>query len=149
MSLIKWRKLQSELGNDVFDWGHPFFGLSFFPLIKEGDAGNGNVSPALDVIKNNEKVIVKADIPGLKKEDIQIFLDRNVLTVSGERKQEKSLEEEVYRRIERFCGAFERRIVLDSDVDAAGVEAKYKEGVLEIVLPKSKESKERRVEIKE
>ncbi|MFA5260508.1 MAG: Hsp20/alpha crystallin family protein [Candidatus Omnitrophota bacterium] len=149
MSLIKWKKAQSDIWNDVFDLEHPFYGLSFFPLIGEGGKRPRLFFPAFDVTENKDTVVVKADVPGLKKEDIKIQLDRNILTVCGERKQEQDKEEEGYRRVERSSGAFERSVVFDSDIDAAGVTAKYKDGVLEIVLPKTKDSKTQRIEIKE
>ncbi|HOY08981.1 MAG TPA: Hsp20/alpha crystallin family protein [Candidatus Omnitrophota bacterium] len=147
MSLIKWKRAESDMWNDVFDLQHPFLGLSLLPLIGEG-GGPRVFFPAFDVTDNKEQFVVKADVPGLKKEDIQIHLDRNILTVRGERRQEPDKEDGGYRRIERSSGAFERSVVFDSKIDAAGATAKYQDGVLEIVLPRTKGSEAQRIEIK-
>ena len=149
MSLMKWKKAQPDTWDDVFSQEHPFYGLSFFPLILESGKRNQLFFPAFDVTEKQSAVIVRADVPGLMKEDIHIHLDRNTLTVRGERRQQADKEEGSLRRVERSYGAFERSIILDSDVDASGVTAKCKNGVLEIVLPKTEKSTARCIEIKE
>ena len=148
MSLIKFRKTQPDIWNDVFSWEHPLWGLAVFPLMAEAGKRNRLFLPAFDVTEKADSVNIKADVPGLKKEDLQVYLDRNVLTVRGKRTQEQQKEGEC-QSVERFYGSFERRVVLDADVEASGVTATYKNGVLEIVLPKTRKATAQRIGIKQ
>jgi HSP20 family protein len=91
--------------------------------------------------------VVRAELPGLKQEDIQITLVDDTLTLKGERRRESEVHEEGYSRTERAYGTFQRTLVLPSVVDAAKVRAKYKDGVLEIELPKKEEAKPREIKV--
>src|SRR5690349_18191548 len=104
-------------------------------------------APALDVYEGKDSLLVRAELPGLKKEDIEISLHENVLTVSGERKDEKKYEASQTSRQERFFGRFSRSITLPKQVDSGRVKAAYKDGVLTVTLPKAEEAKPRQIQI--
>jgi HSP20 family protein len=104
-------------------------------------------APAMDVYEDKDNLIVRAEVPGMKKEQIEISLHDNVLTVSGERRNEKKYEGSQTSREERFFGRFTRSVALEKQVDPNGVKAAYKDGVLTITLPKAEEAKPRQIEI--
>lgn len=104
-------------------------------------------APALDVYEDNDNLIVRTELPGMKKEDIEISLHENAITISGERKNEKKYEGGRTSREERFFGRFTRSIALPKHVDASGVKANYKDGVLTVTLPKAAEAKPRQIQI--
>jgi HSP20 family protein len=103
--------------------------------------------PAVDVYEDKDSLQVKAELPGLKKEDIEISLHDGYLTLAGERKQEEKQESgEVYRS-ERWVGRFHRTISLPCRVDAEKIKATYNEGVLTVTLPKAEEAKPKQIQI--
>lgn len=104
-------------------------------------------SPSLDVFEDEEKVTVQVELAGLKKDDIDISLEDDVLTIAGERKSEKEAREGESFRRERIYGSFRRSITLPSAVKADSVAAAYQDGVLTITLPKAEEAKPRKIEI--
>jgi HSP20 family protein len=104
-------------------------------------------SPALDVFDEKDNLLVKVELPGMKKEDIQISLQNGVLTVSGERKHEHETKEGETFRSERYFGKFQRSVTLPSMVNADNVKASYKDGVLSIALPKAEEAKPRQIDV--
>jgi HSP20 family protein len=126
----------------IFDM--PFSGLLSRPF--EGN-GDGVWNPAVDVLETKEGFVVKAEIPGVKAEDIHIDVENDTLLIKGERTLEKNLEVNGYARIERRYGAFERRVLLPPTVDADRVKASYVNGVLEVQLPKKEEAKPKRITI--
>ena len=101
--------------------------------------------PAVDVYEDKDNVFVRAELPGMKKDEIDISLHEGVLTLSGERKPEYDKAEA--HRVERFAGRFQRSISLPSPVDAAKVRATYKDGILAITLPKAEEAKPKQIAI--
>src|SRR5580698_6525758 len=105
-------------------------------------------APAFDVYEEKDNFIVKAELPGMKKEDINVSLHDGDLIISGERKSEtKSEGTEVYRA-ERYFGKFQRTVSLPPTVAANNVKAEYKDGILTVTLPKSEEAKPRQIEVK-
>jgi HSP20 family protein len=102
-------------------------------------------APALDVYQDKDQFTVVAELPGLKKENIELSLQDGVLTISGERKQEKE-GEEGYRN-ERFFGRFQRSVTLPASVDSSKVKATYEDGILKVVLPKAEEAKPKKIEV--
>jgi HSP20 family protein len=104
--------------------------------------------PTLDVYEEKDDLIVKAEIPGLNKEDIDISLEGNALTIKGEKKKEEEVKENDYYRCERSFGAFSRSIELPVDVKADKVNATFTNGVLEIRLPKADGAKKNVVKVK-
>jgi HSP20 family protein len=103
--------------------------------------------PSLDLYEDQAGVVVKIELPGMKKEDIAISLQDGVLTVSGERKQDPKLEGATVCRCERVLGRFERRVSLPSQVDADKIKAVYADGVLTVTVPKSEEAKPKQIPI--
>ena len=108
----------------------------------------GTWAPAVDIKEESDGFLVIADLPGMKKEDINIALDKNILTIQGERKLERKEEQEGYSRMERVQGQFYRRFSLPQTADEEHISAKYKQGVLEISIPKKPESTQKRIDIK-
>jgi HSP20 family protein len=104
--------------------------------------------PAIDVEESNGNLLVRAEVPGMKKEDIKVAVKNNVLTISGERKRENETKEKTSHRIERCYGKFSRMIRLPAEVDAEKVKATYKEGVLHVTLPTPEAMKPKQIEVK-
>ena len=104
-------------------------------------------APPLDVHQDRDSVYVKVELPGLKKEDIEISVQEGILSISGERKQEKETREGDSFRSERFFGRFHRSVALPTTVDANAVKAVYKDGILSITLPKAEEAKPKQIEV--
>ncbi len=104
-------------------------------------------TPVIDLEEDNENFIVKAELPGMKKDDIKISVRGNQLSISGERKQESEVKNKTYHRIERSYGKFSRVITLPTDVEADRVKASYKNGVLIINLPKPESMKPKEIEV--
>lgn len=104
-------------------------------------------SPALDVFDEKDKLLVKVELPGMKKEDIEISLHDGVLTISGERKHEFEKKEGQTFRSERYFGKFQRSVTLPTMVKADDVKATYKDGLLSIELAKTEEAKPRQIEV--
>ena len=105
-------------------------------------------APAVDIQETGKEYVVKADLPEVKKEDVKVHLEDGVLTIEGERKQEKEESGKKFHRIERAYGQFMRRFGLPAEVDAAKVQAEFKDGVLNVRLPKTPNGKAKSVDIK-
>ena len=146
MAIVRWEplrelsSLQNEMNrlfNTVFDAPAP--------------AGNGGAMrrwvPAMDLVETDDNFVLRADLPGMTQEDVNIELEDNVLTVSGERKAQHETKQEGYHRVERAFGSFSRSLTLPKGVDADAVTAKFDNGVLEISVPKPEERKPRRIAI--
>jgi HSP20 family protein len=144
MTLVRWEPareldtLQSDM-NRLFD---SFFGSR---------AGNGSAGrrwvPAMDLAETEDSLVLRADLPGIDEEDVQIEVNDRVLTISGERKAEHEDRGEGYHRVERSFGHFSRSLTLPDGVDAEKVGASFDHGVLEVKIPKPEKSKPHRVEI--
>ncbi|KTC83660.1 Hsp20/alpha crystallin family protein [Legionella cincinnatiensis] len=104
-------------------------------------------APPVDIKEEKDRFLVLADIPGVNKEDIQISLEHNVLTLRGERHFEKTEKKEGYTRVERAQGQFYRRFSLPQTADDAKISAKYKQGVLEISIPKKQTAVQKKIDI--
>lgn len=104
--------------------------------------------PSLDVAETKNEIVVKAEVPGLDPKDIDISLSDGLLTIKGEKKQEREEKEENYHLVERSYGTFTRSIRLPKEVQSGKINASYKDGVLKVVLPKSEEAKKKEVKIK-
>jgi HSP20 family protein len=104
-------------------------------------------TPALDVYEDKENFIVKAELPGMKKEDVEVSLHDGALSISGERKSETKHEDAEAYRAERFFGRFQRTVTLPAPVAADKVKAQYKDGVLTVTLPKTEEAKPKQIDV--
>ena len=104
-------------------------------------------TPALDVFEDKDNIFVKAELPGMKKEEIELSLHDGSLSISGERKSENKYEDAEVYRAERFVGKFQRTVALPSPVAADKVKAQYKEGILTVTLPKTEEAKPKHIDV--
>ncbi|HYG33270.1 MAG TPA: Hsp20/alpha crystallin family protein [Clostridia bacterium] len=119
-----------------------------FSLMRQGSSFFEGWEPALDVYENNDRITVRAELPGMKKEDISVSLEENTLTISGERKREEERKEGEVFRSERYFGRFQRIVTLSQPVDVNQIQANYKDGVLTINLPKAEAAKPKQIEVK-
>lgn len=103
--------------------------------------------PPVDIIEDEQKLTFKVEVPGIEEKDIKVEVENNVLTVRGERKLEKEVKEENFRRMERHYGAFARSFSLPPSVDAEKIEANYNNGVLAIQMPKRAEAKPKQIKV--
>lgn len=104
-------------------------------------------SPAVDIVQEGDRLLVKADLPGMKKDEIEITLNGDTLTISGEKKRESEQKDDNTYRSERYYGKFSRSLVLPSTVDANKIDAVYKDGVLSLTIPKSEEARPKQIKI--
>ena len=110
------------------------------------DLVSGTWVPPVDVAETQDRILVRAEVPGMKQEDIQIEFENGLLTIRGERKIEKS-EQLTWHRVERIYGNFSRSFTLPRSIDAEKITASYREGVLEIEVPKREEAKPKQIRI--
>ena len=143
MALVRWDPgreldtLQSEM-NRVFD---AFFGT------RPGNGAGRRWVPAIDLVEDGEQLVLRADLPGMTEDELEVEVKDGVLTVSGERKAEEKKEDEGYYRVERAFGHFSRSLSLPEGVDADQVTANFDNGVLEVRIPKPEERKPHRIQI--
>jgi len=114
----------------------------------DASVATANWAPSVDISENEKEFTLLADIPGVNPDDIDISMEKGVLTVKGERSSETVDEGENYRRVERQSGQFYRRFTLPDSADADKIEAKSEHGVLRITIPKQEVSVSRRIEVK-
>ena len=142
MTLVKWDPVR-EL-NSFGDMNRLFD--SFF-----GTQGQQSMSrrwvPAMDLVEVGDALVLKADLPGLRREDVNIEVKDGVLTISGERKDEHEEKADGYSRVARTFGSFSRTLTLPQGVGAEGIAADFADGVLEVKIPKPEERKPHRIEI--
>lgn len=114
---------------------------------EEGSLMRGSWTPPVDVSEEGDNLILKAELPGMKEEDIEIEFENGLLTLKGERSFEAEKTDRNYHRIERSYGKFVRTFNLPRSVDAEGISANYENGVLEVTIPKREEAKPRQIRI--
>lgn len=137
MSLVKWDAWRDM--EDVFD---RYFRRSGLPATGSQESITGSDwAPRVDIAETDAAFEIKAEIPDVKKEDVHVSVDNGVLTLRGERKQEKEEKDKKFHRVERFYGSFSRSFTLPENVDADAIKASFKDGVLKVDLPKTRESK--------
>ena len=135
----RWSNLRDELNS--------FFELPVWSSFARSGQLFTGWSPALDLYQSNDNVIAVAELPGMRKEDIEISLHDGTLTISGERKRERSSNGEKAERTERYVGTFRRSIALPTRVDASKVGATYRDGILTVTLPKAEEVKPKQIQV--
>jgi HSP20 family protein len=145
MALIRWEPVR-ELGTIQNEMNRLF--NTFFDT---PGAANGTTYrrwiPAMDLVETENNFVLKADLPGLSEADVNIELDDNVLTISGERKSEHEDRKAGYYRVERSYGSFRRSLTLPEGVEAEAVTATFDKGVLEVTVPKPAQQQPRKVQI--
>jgi HSP20 family protein len=147
MALIRWEpareinSLQQEM-NRLFN--------TFFDAPAAGGGTGGATRrwvPAMDLVETDDHFVLRADLPGLTEADIDLSLEDNVLTLSGERKAEHEERREGYYRVERAAGSFSRSLTLPDGVDGDAIAARFDKGVLEVRIPKPEQRKPRKLQI--
>ncbi len=151
MALIKW------MGEDLLEPFREFgefpteinrlFGRPLFPATWLAPKNGGQWLPEVDITEEKDRILVKADLPGMKQEEISVEVSDGVLTIKGERKRESETKEGKTYRVERSYGSFLRSFTLPAGVDSAKVNAAYKNGVLEVTLPKLAEAKAKQIKV--
>ncbi len=151
MAIVRWEpmrelsSLQSEMNR--------LFSTVFDDQTSRATGGNGGQSPlrrwmpAMDLAETEEHFILRADLPGMSEEDVQIELQEGTLLISGERRSESEVQKEGFHRVERAFGSFSRALTLPQGIDADAVTAAFDRGVLEVRIPKPEERKPRRITI--
>jgi HSP20 family protein len=107
----------------------------------------GDWMPPVDIFENEGQIVIQAELPGLSKDDIDLRVENNTLTIRGSRRREHTVKEDQYHRVERMYGAFSRSFSLPATVDAGRVSADYRDGILSVVLPVKEESKPRQIQV--
>jgi HSP20 family protein len=153
MSLIRWNPAR-----ELAAWPSDLFGIQremnrmfdgFFNRgLQDGDSALTAWTPAVDIAERDDEYLVKVELPGVNKDDVKITLESNILTIRGEKKQEKETKKENYHRVERSYGSFERSLTLPTTVKSDKIDANYKDGVLMVSLPKAEEAKTKQIEVK-
>ncbi len=144
MALTKWEPLREI--EDLFDRYTKAMGWHSsrgHELIASGDW-----SPRVDISETDTEFVIKAEIPEVGKDDVKVSVDNGVLSIKGERKQEKEEKGKKFHRVERYYGSFQRSFSLPDNIDAAGVKAVFKDGMLNVTMPKTAASKPKSIEVK-
>ena len=143
MGLTGWEREMDRMLED-------FFGRRARPWLERG-FGTGEMEvkpPIVDVFEEKDNIVVKAELPGMEKDNIEVNLTDHTLTIKGEKKKAEEIKEENYYRAERSYGSFLRTLDLPNDVRADKVKASFKNGILEIRMPKTEEAKAKEVKVK-
>jgi HSP20 family protein len=152
MTLIRWkpRRSMSTLGdligiqdemNRLFDMTlgqRPFESMGLF---------EGDWTPAIDVFEDESKIVVKAELPGMTHEDVDVSILGETLTIKGEKKKEEEKKEKNYHRLERAYGSFQRSVTLPPSVTSDKAKASFENGILEIEMPKKEEAKPKQIKV--
>ena len=142
--MARWEREMERMFDD-------FVGRRFRPLWGERwwPAGDGGLAaPRLDLYEEKDEIVAKVELPGLQKEDIEVQVSDGFLTIKGEKKKEEEIKRDNYYRLERSAGAFSRTVELPAEVQGGKAHASFKNGVLEIRLPKSEEARKKEVTVK-
>lgn len=114
---------------------------------ENSDVATSDWTPAVDIKEQDDSFVIVADIPGVDPKDIEVHMENGVLSIKGERESEKKEEKEGYKRVERSYGSFYRRFSMPETADASKINAKSKNGVLEITIPKQEKEQPRKIEV--
>jgi HSP20 family protein len=134
-----------ELEREMDEVFGRFFGEARWPRLTGELRG---WTPAVDMIDRKDEVVLRADLPGLEQKDVEVTVEHGTLMIRGERKAEKETKDDDYYASERWAGTFFRSVALPPGVDAQRVRATFRNGVLEVHLPKTKEAEAKRIEVK-
>jgi HSP20 family protein len=151
MRLMRWQRPETSAWAPSDQWSNlrdeinRLFDVPFGDFARESEFFGW--APPLDVYEDKDHLIVKAELPGMKKEDIDISLHQGSLIISGERKEESHGNEAETSRAERFFGRFQRALELPKPVDPTKVTASYKDGILTVTLPKTEEAKPKQITV--
>ena len=143
MNLVRWDPFQEfvAMGN----WLNRTVNDPYSPRAEDAF---GAWAPPVDIFEREDQLVIRAEVPGVQKEDMDVRIENGVLILHGERKQDLDIKDENAHRLERVYGAFTRSFALPTTVDATKVAATYKDGVLEVTVPKVETAKPKMIEIK-
>ena len=145
MQLVKWNPMRDMLSfNSRAD---RFFNDFFSPSRRVGVSGNWDWNPRVDIYEEENAIVLKAELPGVEKDNITVDVKDGVLTLKGERSSDNEVNEESYYRRERSFGSFQRRFNIADNVDPEQITADYKDGVLKVTIPKPAEVKPRQITV--
>ena len=144
MTIVRWEPLR-ELSSLQSEMNRLF--SAAFDAPAGGNGGARRWTPAMDLVETDDHFVLRADLPGMSESDVNIELEDNVLTVSGERKAEHEEKREGFYRVERSFGSFARSLTLPKGVDPEAVTAAFEKGVLEVRVPKPERRKPRKIAI--
>lgn len=149
MAIVKWRGREWDPFQELreLERGLGRFFDTSYELLPEKISKEATWSPSMDISEDKNQISIKADLPGVKQSDIDISVDNNILTVKGERKHEEEHKDKKHHSIERFYGSFTRSLPLPAYANADKIKASYKEGVLEIHIPKKEGPKAKQIKI--
>jgi HSP20 family protein len=133
------RTLQEEVNR--------LFSNNLTPSFDDEGIGRGAWNPTVDIYENKDQIVLEAELPGMNREDFDLTIENNVITLRGERRFEKKDDADNYHRVERAYGSFTRSFTLPQTVSGEGAKADYRNGVLRVALPKREETKARRIEV--
>jgi HSP20 family protein len=119
----------------------------FGDSLARAEGNFGNWLPPVEILEKDENLVMRAEIPGMSEKDIDLTVENGVMTLRGEKKREKELENDNVHRAERYYGSFVRTFALPTTVDTDKIRAAYKDGVLEVLLPKAETAKAKRIAI--
>ncbi len=144
MAIVKWDPWQEF--EDMFNRYTRAVG---WPRVGRGEVvETADWSPRVDIAETPQAYTIKAEIPSVDKDDVKVSIDGGMVTLSGERKQEKEEKDKTWHRVERFYGAFSRSFALPDNIDAAAAKATFKDGLLTLEIPKTAPSVPKGVEVK-
>ncbi|MBI4522314.1 MAG: Hsp20/alpha crystallin family protein [Deltaproteobacteria bacterium] len=142
--MTRWEREMERMFGDFFGRRlHPFWDERWWP-----ERGLGLSAPAVDLYEEKDEIVAKAELPGMEKDDIQVNITDRLLTITGEKKKEEEIKQENYYHSERAYGSFSRSLELPAEVRVEKAQASFKNGVLEIRLPKTEEAKKKEIKVK-
>lgn len=150
MSLIRWNPTR-----ELSAWPSELLSIQremnrLFDTFARGDeevSGLSMWTPAVDIAERDDEYLVRMELPGVRKEDVRITIENNILTIRGEKKQEETKSDDGFRRVERSYGSFQRSFTLPSAVRADKIDAVSQDGVLTVRLPKAEEARPKQIEV--
>ncbi len=154
MAIVRWnpaRELMPALSEEMVDMRRQInrmFDNLFRGELPEPSDLLSTWNPSVDIAEREDGYVVKVELPGVNKEDVRITLEENLLTIRGEKKQEKESKDQNYHRMERSYGSFQRSFTLPTSVKADKIDANYRDGILTVTLPKAEEARRKQIEVK-
>lgn len=141
MSLVRWEPFRDLLALQAR------INRTLDPAASASEEQLGTWAPAVDIHETEKEIVLKADLPGINLDDVDIRVENNVLTLRGERRFEKEVKDENYHRVERSYGSFVRTFSLPNSVNSEQIEAGYDNGVLKVVMPKREEARPKQIKV--
>lgn len=146
MALTKWEPFREF--DDMLGRLERYTGKLGWPNLRRETFTTTEWAPKVDIVETDKEYTIKAELPEVNKEDVKVNIENGELTISGERKQEKEEKDKKFHRIERYYGSFMRSFTLPDNVDEANIKATYKDGMLNLSLPKSAQATPKAMQVK-